>query len=134
MIKVVEWGRSAVGAFFIVLGVDMLVASTIHVPGLMREHSREATYTFVLGRAFLLWLPALFCAWGVFKCRAWARKLGLALCAFFTVAGSGLSVDLRLAGRVDTPLLVMALVACAVFVWLILPAVRAEYFRRNQIA
>jgi hypothetical protein len=134
MTKIVQGGRWAVGTFFVLLGADALVGSTIEAPGLVHEHSRETLYGFVLAHAFLVWLPAFCCAWGVFKWRAWARKLGMALCAFFAAVGCGLWIYFERAGRLDTPLLVMVLLACTAFVWLILPPVRAEYFRRNQIA
>lgn len=134
MTKLVSWGHWAVGAFFVFLGVDALLASTAHVPGLVRDHSRETAYAFVLAHAFFVYLPAFFCAWGVFKWRAWARRLGIALCAFFAMVGLGLWVYFRTAGRLDTPLLVMTLLAAMVFGWLLLPDVRAEYSRRNQIA
>jgi hypothetical protein len=133
MNKVVDWGHWAVGAVFVLLGADLLLSSTMHVPDLIRQHPQEVTY-FVLDHALLGWLPAFFCAWGVFRWRSWARKLGIALCLFFAAVGSGSWIYFRLAGRGDTPLLVMALLAGTVFVWLILPPVRAEYSRRNQIA
>jgi hypothetical protein len=134
MAKVVDWGRWAVGAIFILLGADTLVGSTMHAQGLVREHSRETMYGFVVAHAFLIWLPAFLCAWGVFKWRAWARKLGIGLCVFFAAVGFGLWIYFHMVGRLDTPLLVMVLLACTAFVWLILPPVRAEYLRRNQIA
>jgi hypothetical protein len=133
MTEIVNWGRWAAGTYFIVLGLDALFASMAHVPGLTREHSPEAAYSFVLAHALLIWLPAFLCAWGVFRWRAWARKTGLALSAFFAVAGFGIWIYFRMSGRLDTPLLVGALLAAAVLVWLVSPPVRAEYWRRNQI-
>jgi hypothetical protein len=134
MNKVVRWGRWAVGLIFILLGVDTLVGSTMHAPGMVREHSRQTMFGFALAHAFLIWLPAFLCAWGVFRWRPWARKLGIVLCAFFAAVGFGVWIYFQIAGKLDAPLLVMVLLACTAFVWLILPPVRAEYSRRNQIA
>lgn len=134
MTKIVHGGRWAVGVIFILLGADTLVGSTVHRSGLARAHSRETMYAFVLAHAFLIWFPAFLCAWGVFKWRAWARKLGIALCALFAAVGFGLWIYFQMLGRLDTPLLVMVLLAGTAFAWLILPPVRAEYSRRNQIA
>jgi drug/metabolite transporter (DMT)-like permease len=132
--KIVHWGRWAVGVIFILLGADTLVGSSIDASGLAQQHSRETMYAFVLAHAFLIWLPAFLCAWGVFKWRAWARRLGIALCAFFAGVGLGLWIYFQMLGRRDTPLFVMVLVAGTAFAWLILPSVGAEYSRRNQIA
>ena len=133
MSKVVDWGHWAAGTFFLILALDVLVSSVAEIPGLLRKHPQEVTY-YVAAHALFIWLPALFCAWGVLKWRSWARNLGIVLCALFGALGFAFAFYSSSGIRVSWALLLMALASCSVFAWLLLPSVRAEYSRRNQLA
>ena len=126
MSKVVNWGHWVVGALFAVSGAAWLWYSIARLPVVLPEHPQEVPYYFV-SDAFL-WVPALLWAWGIFKWRSSARTLGVILSAFiFAVYG----VAFVIARKLDWA---MALIYCSALIWLLLPVVRAEYSRRNQIA
>ena len=66
MSKLVDWGHWAAGTFFLILALDVFVSSVAEIPGLLRKHPQAVTY-YVAAHALFIWLPALFCAWGVLK-------------------------------------------------------------------
>ena len=69
----------------------------------------------------------MMCAWGVLKWRPWGHALALALFGFeFVIGGRALLVG-------DSGLLYPA-AACLVLSWLLLPRVRAAYWRRESTA
>ena len=115
------------------MGADLLWSAIIRVPVLIREHPQEITYHFVSDAFF--WMPMLLCAWGIFKWRLWSRKLGTVLSILsLAMLGILVSIEFQHAGPYRGGLLALALINCSVFVWLLLPVVRAEYLRRDQIA
>jgi hypothetical protein len=133
MSKLVDGGHWAVGAFFLILGLDVLISSLAEVPRLVHQHPQAVTY-FVVAHALVLWIPAFLCAWGVVKWLRRARHLGLALCALFGALGLASSLRFDTGVRVNGALLLIALVSCAAFAELLLPAVRVEYSRKNRMA
>jgi hypothetical protein len=133
MSKLVDGGHWAVGAFFLILGLDVLISSLAEVPGLVRKHP-QAVIHFVAAHALVLWLAAFLCAWGVVKRLRRARRLGLALGALFGALRLASSLRFDSGVRVNGALLLAALVSCAAVAGLLLPAVRVEYSRKNRMA
>jgi len=127
--KLVIWGRWPVGALFATWGVALLWGPITHIPDFIRQRPDEVSY-YVLCESALS-IAALLCAWGIFKRRRWGRLLGIALCAFSFAACA--FVYLLTKEFVRGPALVIV-IACSTLVWLLLPGVREEYSRRNQIA
>jgi hypothetical protein len=129
MSKLVNWGRWPVGALFATWGVALLWGTITDIPSFLRHRPNEVTY-YVLSES-ALWIAALLCAWGIFRRRRWGRLLGIALCAITFAAGALVYLLTR---EFDRGLALMTVVACSILVWLLLPGVREEYSRRNQIA
>jgi hypothetical protein len=133
MSKVVNWGHRLVAALFAVSGAASLWYSIARLPSLIRQHLQEITYYFVMDS--LYWIPALLCAWVVFKWRPWARTLGI-LVSLLDVAFVGIILwgDFNFGRGLRGETVILTLISCSVLTWLFLPAVRAEYLRRDQIA
>jgi hypothetical protein len=142
MSKLVNWGRWVVAGLLAAQGLAGL-------PGTLKEtiatiRSGQSTfypiYMHILGAtAFLV------CAWGLLKVHRWAYWLAVGIYLFEViilvslVAMRGpetIAIDVFIGGlhfdSVTLLLPVAAAIAC--FVWLLLPAVRTEYLRRDQIA
>jgi len=126
MTKLVNWGRWVVAAYFGMI----VVGSIAGLFAVIISHVRENQSFYPVYMGFFLLVPAVACAWGLVKWRHWAYVLALVLTSFaiFTVPltykVSGLHAS-------DWELLILN---CATLVWLLLPAVRARYSRRNQFA
>lgn len=137
MNKIVNSGRWLAGGLFVFLGTDLLRHAFAKIPELFREHPQIVTYQFASWA--LLWIPEFLCAWGLFKWRRWGRQLGIVLSAIYVFAGAfSFVVSLvypRVVGFSMTAYFaIMTLIASCVFAWLLLPAVRIAYSRRDQIA
>jgi hypothetical protein len=131
--RLINWGRWLAVAFFAVAGADLLWSALTSLPRILREHPQEITYYFVWDAFF--WIPTLMCAWGIFKWRRWARSLGVALSAVDLLLLSFICLSIYRSGAglyAGWPL--MTLIACFILIWLLLPAVRTEYARRDQMA
>lgn len=133
MSKLVVWWHWLVAAFFTFLGVELLGGAISRIPTLIRQHPQEITYYFISDAWF--WLPLLLCAWGIMKWHAWARTLSFVVSLLHVVfMGVILWGDFHYAKRVSAEAVVLTLISCSVLTWLLLPGVKAEYLRRNQIA
>jgi hypothetical protein len=131
--RLINWGRWLAVAFFAIEGADLFWSTMTSLPRILRQHPQEITYYFVWDTLF--WIPTLMCAWGIFKWRRWARSLGIALSALDVLGLSIFCVTIFRSGAglyAFWPL--VTLIACFILVWLLLPVVRMEYSRRNQIA
>jgi len=133
MSKLVNWGHLLVAAYFAFWGVDLLWSSVSVFPRLLRDHPHEITYILVMDA--IVWVWILLCAWGILKWQRWAQKLGVALSvlmllfialAAWTAPQFGVVLILEFG--------LVTIIAASVLAWLLLPAVRAEYLRRNQPA
>jgi hypothetical protein len=135
MSRLVNWGHWATAAFFAALGASLLWSAATGIPRLLRENPREIAYYFVTGAA--IWVPTLFCAWGIFKWRRWARGLGIVLSALNLVLfGVVILVDPPIVREVNYGWVEIVDAICSglILAWLFVPAVRFEYSQRNQIA
>ena len=104
-------------------------------PILFRQHPNAVTYHAVSDA--LIWIAALLCAWGIFKWRSWARTLSIVLSLLFAVAMAAfLFIDFRSGVKASLYFvpMIMTVITWSVLIWLFLPAVRAEYLRKNQSA
>lgn len=135
MSRIVNSGRLLAAGLFVFLGADLLWHAVAKIPEVLREHPQQVTYYFISDA--VLWIPELLCAWGLFRWRRWGRTLGLVLSAMY-VFSAGLSLGISLVRPAGFGLTVyvavLMLIAGCVFTWLLLPAVRVEYSRRDQIA
>jgi hypothetical protein len=133
MSKIVNWGHWVVAALFAAWGLDSLWRAVVGFPSLFRQHPSDITY-HVVSDAFL-WVAVLACAWGIFKWRPWAHTLGIVLSAFFAVAmGLVFAVGSQSGTKPNPYFAPTILIVCTVLIWLVLPAVRAEYRRRSIAA
>jgi hypothetical protein len=128
MSKLVNWGHWLVAGFFAVSGAPFLWSVIASLPSGYREHPREGTYIFFWG--MIMSLPPFACAWGIFKWRRWGRMLGIVFSVLILAGFAILAFDRKVSAGES----VFAFIYCGTLVWLLLPVVRAEYFRRNQIA
>ena len=129
MSKLVNWGRWPVAALFATWGVALLWGTITDIPGFLRRSPNEVTY-YVLSES-ALWIAALLCAWGIFRRRRWGRLLGIALCALNFATGA---LVYLLAREFDRGMALMTAIACSTLVWLLLPAVRAQYLQKESAA
>ena len=128
MSKLVNWGHWVVAAFFAGVGVPFLWSVLAGIPTSLRQHPREVTYIFFWG--VIMSLPPFACAWGIFKWRRWGRMLGI---VFSVVILAGLTT-VAFERKVSAGEGAFAFIYFVMLIWLLLPVVRAEYLRRNQIA
>jgi hypothetical protein len=135
MSKIVNWGHWLVGAFFVFLSASMLWHPLTGLPKLLQLLRHYPPYmTYVVVEDALTWAAVLICGWGIFRWRRWGRVLGIVLSAYLlAVCVTGLTY-FQQGIRASWPLFLLGLISCSVFIWLFLPAVRAEYLRRNQLA
>jgi hypothetical protein len=131
--RLISWGRWLSVIFFGAAGLYLFWGAITSLPKILREHPQEITYYFVSDALF--WVPTLVCAWGIYKWRRWSRSLGIALSAVdfvglglicWSVYHSGMEL------HAFWPL--ATLISGFILVWLMLPRVRLEYSRRDQIA
>ena len=134
MSKIVNWGRWVIAVYFAAWGLESLWKIILRFSNLLREYPKELTHTIVAFDAFF-WIAAFACAWGILKWRLWARKLGIVLSAFWALAiGLGFGFRLQAGGKPNFFWLLLLSIGSLALIWLLLPAVRLEYSRRNQIA
>ncbi|MGA8222359.1 MAG: hypothetical protein WB780_11950 [Candidatus Acidiferrales bacterium] len=133
MSKLTDYGHWLVAAYFAFWGADLLWSSVAGFPRSLRDHPRHITY--ILVSDMLVLVAISLCTWGILNWQQWARNLGVVLSililglialAAWTAPELGLLVILEFA--------LTALIAGAVLIWLVLPVVRAEYLRRDQLA
>jgi len=130
MSKLVNWGHWLVAAVFTASGLFFMANRILPdlVYAVRGDRSPYPEYIRYLGS-----LPFFVCAWGILKWENWARDLAIGLSIFellsivIVVALAGLHV-------VDASTVMFTALICVALIWLRLPAVRAEYSRRNQIA
>ena len=132
MNKIVDWGHWLVAAVLAVKGFALLYEIVAYLPQAWR-HPNTLTYPT---DHLALGLCALYfaCAWGILTWRSWGRKVALAITAFESVIVAALMVVTYGLAIFNARMNLIALLNCAAMIWLVLPAVRAEYLRRNQIA
>lgn len=75
---------------------------------------------------FCVALATALCAWGIFRWRSWGYVLALGISALELFAGAT-------AMMVGDASPLFPLVALLVVVWLLLPAVRAAYWRQMSV-
>ena len=131
---VVNRGRWLVAAFFAIEGGAIAWSAVTGVVNGVGRSPRGESASFYPVYMDVLWSVAtLVCAWGIYNWQAWARHLALFLSALdlvgaaagiFVMGWSGTSVILTLA----------ILLVGLVYVWLLLPSVRAEYARKSLTA
>ncbi|HXX19694.1 MAG TPA: hypothetical protein VEJ46_09845 [Candidatus Acidoferrum sp.] len=114
--------------FFFLVGAISLFGALTAIPGALHDHPREVTYYFISDLFFSL--PALLCAWGVFKWRLWGHYLALYVSVVNLVVIGTALVAIRDRNLEIATACIAALVLC-IMVWLLLPAVRKEYVRRT---
>lgn len=130
MSKFIDWGNWLVAAIFaanglLLFGPSFFSAVTSAVKGRALFYPPYLAITGCV--AFLL------CAWGILKWRRWGLTLGIilsvvevGLLVFFTVLDSPEALDPHA--------WIFPIVNFAVLIWLLLPAVRTEFSRRNRTA
>jgi len=128
MRKLVKWGHWAVAATFAVTGAPFLFSVVAIVPRSVQRDPQMGAFTLFWG--VILSLPPFACAWGIIKWRRWGWMLAIVdsvviLGGYATVVRNNKALDWGI---------VLALIYCAMLVWLLLPVVRAEYLRRSQVA
>ena len=132
MSKVVNWGHWVVAVVFAIGGGVQVGSALANVPRLLRDHPDDITYRLVFD---LLYLFLLICAWGILKWRTWSRPTGIVLAAIgMTMVGIATVTEVQLRMGFDFFQMAAGLAICFSFIWFLLPAVRSEYSRRNQVA
>ena len=130
MSKFINWGNWLVAAIFAANG--LLIFGPASLGTIANALKGQATF-YPAYLAIIECAAFLLCAWGILKWRRWgllfgiilsAIELGLLVC--FTVLDSS-------ANR-DPQAWILPLVVFAVLIWLLLPPIRMEFSRRNQIA
>lgn len=127
MTKIASWGRWIVGLVAVAIAAGCwggVVYDLISTPHEARFVLQVLAAILGLGSFGAL---AFFCAWGVVKWQRWGHLLALGLFGFELYSG-GLALLIGDSG----PLYPLA--ACTILVWLLLPSVRREYWRKEQIA
>lgn len=143
MSKLVNWGRWLVAGLLIAQGLASLSGAFTEMISILRsgQGTFYPTYMHLLVAAAIV-----LCAWGIFRLHRWAYWLALVVCVLELVTLFGLISmtqgpetftaelfigDLRF-DSVTVLIPVAATIGC--LIWLLLPVVRAEYLRRDQIA
>jgi hypothetical protein len=128
--KLVNPGHWLVAAIFVASGFVFLYEYII--PDLIYlVRGDRAVYPEYL--RYFSALPFFVCAWGILKWESWARDLGIGLSIFELLS---VVIILCFAGLrvVGVSAVVFLALICIKLIWLRLPAVSAEFSRRNQIA
>jgi hypothetical protein len=126
--KIVNWGHWVVTLLACVWFVDSFT-SVVHSTASMGH--AEPSGLRILGVNFVFVIQvvvsALF-AWGIFRWRTWGYLLALAICTFELLAGAAAVIagDFSL-----SPLILLA--PLLIVVWLLIPGVRAAYWRRATV-
>jgi hypothetical protein len=127
--KIVGWGHWLVGALFALYGV-LLCQSVFYDVGAALNGSASFYPAYLdgfRGAAFLL------CAWGIVKWQYWGHRIGILLLmvefvVWMSTTALGSMIDY------DPHVWDVPLAMTPVLVWLLVPPVRLEYLRRDQIA
>lgn len=132
MSRVVRWGRWFVVVLFAVMAIEEALWYPLgSLAPDIRLGSREITYKFVMNALFSGAIAS--CAWGIAKWQQWSRGIAAGICAAFIVIEAFFAIGLAQGEPKLLPISLMLISVCAE-VWLLLPAVRAEFSRRNQVA
>lgn len=130
MSKVVTWGHWIVAVIFAAYGLLLGQAVVEDVKNALNVRSFSFYPAYFDG---LQSIAFLCCAWGILKWQYWGHRLGIILLLVASVVwmctdalGSMIDYDPHIW---DVPLAMTP-----VLVWLLLPPVRSEYSRRNQVA
>ncbi|MGH9707577.1 MAG: hypothetical protein ACRD5R_12535 [Candidatus Acidiferrales bacterium] len=131
--KVIHWGHTLTAALFACAGLDALWHAILHIPGWFHQSPGEITY-YVVSDAFF-WVLLLICAWGIYNWRGWSRPLGIVL-SIFELGGVVIAflVFVQTKAGLGRGWVLSVFVSSLPLIWLLLPAVRQEYSRRNQPA
>ncbi len=123
MSRLVNWGRWVVAGYFGMIVVGSIAGLFAVIISRVREN--QTLYPAYMG--FFTIVLALACIWGLVTWNHWAYVLAIVLAGFgiLTVPFTYKAVGLRAA---DWGFLILN---CATRLWLLLPAVRAKYSRRN---
>ena len=128
MSKIVNWGHWVVGLLACAIAVESIWAIIHNTVAMGR--SRGETFGAIISDAnvlfFCLALATALCAWGIFRWQSWGYVLALGISAFELFAGA----EAVMVGDAS-PL--FPLVPLLVVVWLLLPAVRAAYWRQVSV-
>ena len=125
MSKIVNWGHWIVTLLACAMAVESIWAVIHNTVSMGRSETfsprLEANFLFVV-----LALISALCAWGIFRWRSWGYLLALAVCAFelFTGTAAVMVGDI-------SPLFLLA--PLLVVVWLLIPTVRAAYWRQAPV-
>jgi hypothetical protein len=136
MSKLVNWGHWLVAVLLGVLGLYFLggFAFALVVSKELRGSVPSGHEGMVMISLNLVaWLPFLICAWGVLRWRPWGHALTITLCALAILVEVETLIFRGIRGFAAAEILKLT-VACLVVVWLLLPSVRTQYLRREQIA
>src|SRR5271170_2264297 len=124
--KIANWGHWVVVLLACAMAVESIWAIIQNTVSMSRA---DGVSSRILGANFLflaLALVSALCAWGIFKWRSWGYVLALGISAFELFVGA----EAALVGD-TTPLFPLA--PFCVVVWLLLPTVRAAYWRRASV-
>jgi hypothetical protein len=128
--KFINWGNWLVAAILAASGL-LIFGPTIFGTVANALKGRATFYPAYLN--VIEFTPFLLCAWGILRWRRWGLILGIILSAielgllvFLTVFDSSVNRD---------PFAwILPVVVLAVLIWLLLPPIRMEFSRRNEIA
>lgn len=129
MNKVISWGRWPVAAVYVIIGLSFLWVALQSEFGQFRRGDFQSFYP--LYEAIIWSTSFLLCAWGILKWRRWAYVLALAL-AICGLLVAGLAFVALGENRFSVALILPEVFVCSTLFWLLLPTVRAEYWRKEQ--
>jgi hypothetical protein len=138
MSKLVNWGHWLVGGAFAALGLLNFYQTVLFAPNLVEDLRNESSSFFFLS-SFVLWIPQLASAWGLWKWKSWGYELGLAQvvlgvfwCSWWLAYVGTQNVGMR--GAIRPEHIVALLICLCILGWLMLPAVRHQYRRKVAAA
>jgi peptidoglycan/LPS O-acetylase OafA/YrhL len=130
MSKLVNWGHWIVGIAFASSGLGFLFGRGVS-DAVRAVRGQQPFYSFDM--VVLTCVPILLCAWGILNWRDWGHKLAILLSLLglvsLVLALSALGIH-----ELGSSFVSSAVSAIAILIWLLLPAVRLEYRKRNQVA
>ena len=137
MTKVVNVGRFAVTALLIGAALWCLAYLVLNLREISASFSRMPETQPAPGEALgvmidarlVAWIPLFISAWGIFKWRQWGHILTTVLSALMVLSSIVGAISFGIRPR-NT---LQGLVALMVLVWLLLPAVRVEYWRQDRM-
>jgi len=129
--RLVNWGHWIVGAVFATWGALDFASIIFRLAGRLAPHGDTlAVDTFVQAFAVMI---AFICAWGIWTWRRWGQLVALFLCSIGVLAYA-IGVYVTWGTEFGRLLIVAEIASLAISIWLLLPPVRAAYWRREQIA